>query len=56
MVTYSGQGLQNLIHIIFHEVKMMESNQNKYMFRKKKRKFMLYFMDFSFQDCKKKTS
>jgi hypothetical protein len=46
MVTYSSQGLQNLVHVIFHEVEMMESNdyfsnQNKYIFRKKKWKFML---------------
>jgi hypothetical protein len=27
------------------------SNQNKYIFRKKKWKVMLNFMDLSFQDC-----
>jgi hypothetical protein len=47
MVTSSSQGLQNLVHVIFQKVEMMEinlkimnfdyfSNQNKYIFRKKK--------------------
>jgi hypothetical protein len=61
MVTYSNQGLQSLVHIFSIQLKWCSqfenyefeyfSNQNKYIFCKNKQKFMLNFMDLSFQDC-----